>query len=77
VLANPPTDVTFGAEVTAAGPTTVGTEQGRAVVRTDVIVAAGDHRNTSSIQGAMVSGRRAARAVLARLGVGLGATRAG
>jgi phytoene dehydrogenase-like protein len=41
------------------------------------IVVAGDHRDTSSIQGAMVSGRRAAQAVLARLGVGTGATRAG
>ena len=30
---------------------------------------AGDHRDTSSIQGAMVSGRRAARAVAAELGV--------
>jgi glycine/D-amino acid oxidase-like deaminating enzyme len=30
---------------------------------------AGDHRDTSSIQGAMVSGRRAARAVVAHLGV--------
>ncbi|MEO5983166.1 MAG: FAD-dependent oxidoreductase [Pedococcus sp.] len=30
---------------------------------------AGDHRDTSSIQGAMVSGRRAARAVAAHLGV--------
>ncbi|GAA2732629.1 NAD(P)/FAD-dependent oxidoreductase [Pedococcus aerophilus] len=29
---------------------------------------AGDHRDTSSIQGAMVSGRRAARAVVAHLG---------
>jgi hypothetical protein len=30
---------------------------------------AGDHRDTASIQGAMVSGRRSADAVLARLGV--------
>ena len=41
------------------------------------IVVGGDHRDTSSIQGAMVSGRRAAHAVLARLGVGMGAARAG
>ena len=32
------------------------------------IFVAGDHRDTSSIQGAMVSGRRAAQAVLERLG---------
>ncbi len=44
---------------------------------TEAIVVAGDHRDTSSIQGAMVSGRRAAQAVLGRLGVGLRATRAG
>jgi hypothetical protein len=31
--------------------------------------AAGDHRDTASQQGAMVSGRRAAQAVLRRLGV--------
>jgi hypothetical protein len=30
---------------------------------------AGDHRDTASIQGAMVSGRRSADAVLAHLGV--------
>ncbi len=35
---------------------------------TDGVVVAGDHRDTSSIQGAMVSGRRAAQAILARLG---------
>ncbi|WP_406830178.1 FAD-dependent oxidoreductase [Pedococcus sp. KACC 23699] len=35
---------------------------------------AGDHRDTSSIQGAMVSGRRAARAVAAHLGVTEGAS---
>ena len=33
------------------------------------VVVAGDHRDTSSIQGAMVSGRRAAQAILTRLGV--------
>ncbi len=33
------------------------------------LVVAGDHRDTSSIQGALVSGRRAADAVLARLDV--------
>jgi hypothetical protein len=32
------------------------------------VYVAGDHRDTSSIQGALVSGRRAARAVLADLG---------
>jgi hypothetical protein len=36
---------------------------------------AGDHRDTSSIQGAMVSGRRAARAVVAHLGVAPDGTR--
>ncbi|GAB3070889.1 FAD-dependent oxidoreductase [Pedococcus soli] len=35
---------------------------------------AGDHRDTSSIQGALVSGRRAARAVAAHLGVDPGAS---
>lgn len=34
----------------------------------DGLFVAGDHRDTASIQGAMVSGRRAAAAVLARLG---------
>jgi predicted NAD/FAD-dependent oxidoreductase len=33
------------------------------------LFVAGDHRDTASLQGALVSGRRAARAVLARLGV--------
>lgn len=33
------------------------------------LFVAGDHRDTASIQGAMVSGRRSADAVLARLGV--------
>lgn len=35
----------------------------------DGLFVAGDHRATPSIQGALVSGRRAARAVLAELGV--------
>lgn len=35
----------------------------------DGLFVAGDHRDTASIQGAMVSGRRTADAVLARLGV--------
>jgi predicted NAD/FAD-dependent oxidoreductase len=35
----------------------------------DGLFVAGDHRDTASIQGAMVSGRRSADAVLARLGV--------
>ena len=34
------------------------------------LYVAGDHRDTSSIQGALVSGRRAAEAVLADLGIG-------
>jgi hypothetical protein len=33
------------------------------------LVVAGDHRDTASIQGALVSGRRAAQAVLADLGL--------
>lgn len=40
------------------------------------IYVAGDHRDTSSIQGALVSGRRAAQAVLTDLGVAI-ATEAG
>jgi hypothetical protein len=35
----------------------------------DTIYVAGDHRDTSSLQGALVSGRRAATAVLADLGL--------
>ena len=35
----------------------------------DGLFVAGDHRDTASIQGAMVSGRRAARAVARRLGI--------
>jgi hypothetical protein len=35
----------------------------------DGLFVAGDHRDTSSIQGAMVSGRRAADAALRSLGV--------
>lgn len=35
----------------------------------DGLFVAGDHRDTASIQGAMVSGRRCADAVLARLGI--------
>jgi predicted NAD/FAD-dependent oxidoreductase len=38
----------------------------------DGLFVAGDHRDTSSIQGAMVSGRRAARAVARRLGIDTG-----
>ena len=34
----------------------------------DGLYVAGDHRDTASIQGALVSGERAARAVLADLG---------
>jgi hypothetical protein len=36
---------------------------------TEGLVVAGDHRDTASIQGALVSGRRAADAVLADLGL--------
>ena len=35
----------------------------------DGVFVAGDHRDTPSTQGALVSGRRAARAVAASLGV--------
>jgi phytoene dehydrogenase-like protein len=41
----------------------------KAVALGNGLYVAGDHRDSSSIQGAMVSGRRAARAVLADLGV--------
>jgi phytoene dehydrogenase-like protein len=40
----------------------------RRPVRLDGLYVCGDHRDTSSIQGALVSGRRAAAAVLADLG---------
>ena len=45
----------------------------------DTLFVAGDHRDTPSLQGALVSGRRAARAVLRELGltVGAAATAAG
>jgi phytoene dehydrogenase-like protein len=45
----------------------------------DTLFVAGDHRDTPSLQGALVSGRRAARAVLRELGqtVGASATAAG
>jgi phytoene dehydrogenase-like protein len=42
------------------------------VVLGDGLVVAGDHRDTASIQGALVSGRRAAEAVLADLGLPAG-----
>jgi hypothetical protein len=41
----------------------------RPVTLTEGLLVAGDHRDTSSIQGALVSGRRAADAVLAELGL--------
>jgi len=41
----------------------------RKPVRVGEVYVAGDHRDTSSIQGALVSGRRAATAVLQDLGV--------
>jgi hypothetical protein len=34
----------------------------------DAVYVAGDHRDTASIQGALVSGERAARAILAHVG---------
>jgi phytoene dehydrogenase-like protein len=40
---------------------------------TDTLFVAGDHRDTPSLQGALVSGRRAARAVLRELGLTAGA----
>ena len=40
----------------------------RAVALGDGLFVAGDHRDTPSTQGALVSGRRAAEAVLAHLG---------
>jgi hypothetical protein len=42
----------------------------------DGLFVAGDHRDTASIQGAMVSGRRTAEAVLARLGLTVAVGRA-
>ena len=42
----------------------------RAVELGDGLFVAGDHRDTPSTQGALVSGRRAAEAVLAALGAG-------
>jgi hypothetical protein len=42
----------------------------RVEVADGTVYVAGDHRDTSSIQGALVSGRRAARAVLDDLGTG-------
>jgi phytoene dehydrogenase-like protein len=40
----------------------------------DTLFVAGDHRDTPSLQGALVSGRRAARAVLRELGLTAGAS---
>ena len=45
----------------------------RPVERADGVFVCGDHRDSASTQGAMVSGRRAAEAVLASLGVRNGA----
>jgi phytoene dehydrogenase-like protein len=51
--------------IAAALPDTpVGTELRRPVRLGDGVYVAGDHRDTASIQGALVSGHRAARAVL-------------
>jgi predicted NAD/FAD-dependent oxidoreductase len=44
-------------------------EMQRSVRTAGGVYVAGDHRDTSSIQGALVSGRRAAQALLADLGV--------
>jgi hypothetical protein len=44
-------------------------EPRRPVALADALVVAGDHRDTASSQGALVSGRRAADAVLADLGL--------
>jgi predicted NAD/FAD-dependent oxidoreductase len=41
----------------------------RPVRAADGLYVAGDHRDTSSIQGALVSGRRAAQALLTDLGL--------
>jgi phytoene dehydrogenase-like protein len=41
---------------------------------TDTLFVAGDHRDTPSLQGALVSGRRAARAVLRELGLAAAAS---
>lgn len=49
--------------------TPVPLEPRRPVALADRLVVAGDHRDTPSIQGALVSGRRAADAVLADLGL--------
>ncbi|MHA6781555.1 NAD(P)/FAD-dependent oxidoreductase [Pseudonocardia saturnea] len=58
------------AEVRAALPAFLpGHTVRRDVVLGDGVFVAGDHRDTPSTQGALVSGRRAARAVLAHLGV--------
>lgn len=48
--------------------TPAGTPLRKDVALGDGLFIAGDHRDTASIQGAMVSGRRAAAAVLAHLG---------
>ena len=49
--------------------TPVPLEPQRPVSLADGLVVAGDHRDTASTQGALVSGRRAADAVLADLGL--------
>ena len=46
----------------------------RAVRTASGVYLAGDHRDTSSIQGALVSGRRAAEALLTDLGIGTATT---
>jgi predicted NAD/FAD-dependent oxidoreductase len=53
--------------VTHALPAMPAPHEFRKPVRMDGLYVCGDHRDTSSIQGALVSGRRVARAVLADL----------
>ncbi len=52
-------------EVPAALPAMTAPHELLPPLRVDGVLVAGDHRATSSIQGALASGRRAARAVLA------------
>lgn len=56
-------------DVPHALPSMTAPHEFRKPVRTDGVYVCGDHRDTSSIQGALVSGRRAADAVLSDLGV--------
>ncbi len=62
-------------EIPHALPAMVAPHPLRRPVRIGGLVVAGDHRDTSSIQGALVSGRRAADAVLADLALDQSASR--